>query len=165
MAKRKAKRRPGKGKHRSRTPESTIARVVTTMRSEGLSLRRAAAEKGISPATVLRNAKGALRKNARGRYRARASDRIPRLLVVPSSQGLAEIATRDSRSATIVGEYWNAVNHYLETGDDTDLSRFRGVTVTAAQGNAVPLLTDTAELERLGSVGILSFQSIYARTT
>lgn len=165
MAKRKSKAKAGQGKRTPRTPQSTIARVVTTMRSEGLSLRRAAAEEGISPATVLRNAKGALRKNARGRYRARASDRLLRPLVVPSSQGLAEIATRDSRSATIVGEYWNAVNHYLETGDDTELARFRGVTITAAQGNAVPLLTDTDELERLGSVGILSFQSIYARAS
>lgn len=165
MAKRKVKRRPGQGKRKPRTPQSTIARVVTTMRSDGLSLRRAAAEEGISPATVLRHAKGALRKTSQGRYRARKSDRLLRPLVIPSSQGLAEIATRDSRSATIVAEYWNAVNHYLETGDDTELSRFRGVTITAAQGNAVPLLTDTDELERLGSAGILSFQSIYARAS
>jgi hypothetical protein len=158
MKKRKPKHQRGQGKRNPRTPQSKIARVVTTMRSEGLSLRRAAAEEGISPATVLGNAKGALRKDARGRYRARASDRLLRPLVVPSSQGLAEIATRDSRSATIVGEYWNAVNHYLETGDETELARFRGVAITAAQGHAVPLLTDTDELERLGSVGILSFR-------
>ena len=47
MAKRKTKRRAGRGKRKSRTPESAIARVVTTMRSAGLSLRRAAAEESV----------------------------------------------------------------------------------------------------------------------
>jgi hypothetical protein len=165
MAKRKSKRRAGQGKGKRRTPEFKLARVVTAMRSENISLTRASHEEGISRATVLRHAKSALRKTPSGTYKARKSDRMLRDLVIPTPQGLTEIAIRDSRSATIVGEYWNAVNHYLETGDDTDLARFRSVTIINAQGNAVPLLTDTAELERLGSAGVLSFQSLYARAS
>lgn len=152
----------GKRKPRQATPLK-LARVVTTMRAEGISLSRAAREERVSPATVLRHAKSALRKTSSGTYKARASDRLLRLLVIPAPEGLMEIATRDSRSATIVGEYWNAVNHYLETGGEGELARFRGVSIIDAQGNAAPLLTDTAELERLGSAGILSFQSMYAR--
>jgi len=163
MANRKPKRRARQGK--PRTPQHKFARIVTTMRTEGLSLTRAATEEGVSPATVLRHAKTALRKTANGRYKARKSDRLLRVLVIPTPDGLAEIATRDSRSATIVGEYWNAVHQHLETGDETELARFAGVTITDAQGNAVPLLTDTDELERLGSAGILSFQSLYARAS
>ena len=87
MAKRKSKSKAGQGKHMPRTPESTIARVVTTMQRRIIP-STAAAEEGIAQRTVLRNAKGALRKNARGRYRARASDLLLRPLVVPSSQGL-----------------------------------------------------------------------------
>ncbi|HEY1866745.1 MAG TPA: hypothetical protein VGG70_00520 [Candidatus Cybelea sp.] len=135
------------------------------MRTEKLSLSRASREEGVSPATVLRHAKSALRKTSQGRYKARKSDRLLRPLVIPTPDGLAEIATRDSRAATIVGEYWNAVDAYLATGDETELKRFRGVSIIDAQGNVVPLLTDTAELERLGSAGILSFQSIYARAS
>ena len=105
------------------------------MRTEGVSLTRAAREEGISPTTVLRNAGSALRKTPRGTYKARASDRMLRVLVLPTPEGLAEIATRDSRSATIVGEYWNAVNHYLESGDDSELARLRDVTVIDAEGN------------------------------
>jgi hypothetical protein len=166
MAKRKTKPRGGQGRRKPRpTTQLKLARVVTTMRTEKVSLTSAAREEGISPATVRRHARSALRKTSRGTYKARASDRLLRVLVMPTPQGLAEIATRDSRSASVVGEYWNAVNHYLETGDEKELSRFRGVTITDAQGNAVPLLTDTAELERLGSAGILSFQSLYARAS
>ncbi len=166
MAKRKTKRRTGQAKPKPRqATKLKLARVVTAMRSEDISLSRAAREESVSPATVLRHAKGALRKNSRGTYKARASDRLLRVLVLPTLEGLAEIATVDSRSASIVGEYWNAVNHYLETGDETELVRFHGVSIIDARGNAVPLLTDTDELERLGSAGILSFQSMYARVS
>jgi len=166
MKKRKPKRRSGQGKRKPRpATQLKLARVVTAMRTAGVSLTVASREEGISPATVLRHAKSAVRKTSQGRYKARKSDRLQRVLVIPTPGGLAEIATLDSRSATVLGEYWNAVNAYLETGDDTKLVRFRGVSVIDARGNAVALLSDTAELERLGSAGILSFQSMYARAS
>lgn len=166
MSKRKRKKRIGQGKRKPRpTTPLKLARVVTAMRAENISLTHAAHEEGISRATVLRHAGKALRKTAKGTYKARKSDRLLRVLILPTPAGLAEIATADSRAATMVAEYWNAVNHYLETGDDAELSQFRGVTVTDAQGNAVPLLTDTDELDRLGAAGILSFQSLYARAS
>ena len=173
MQKRKPKPRTGQGKTKPRAAmqkrqqrsQLKSARVLTTMRTEGASLSRASHEEGISPATVLRHAKSALRKTSQGRYTARKSDRLLRALVIPSPEGLAEIATLDSRAATLVGEYWNAVNGFLETGDETALARFRGVSITDASGNTIQLLTDPADLERLGSAGILSFHSIYARAS
>ena len=75
MAKRKTKRRTGQAKPKPRqATKLKLARVVTAMRSEDISLSRAAREESVSPATVLRHAKGALRKNSRGTYKARASD-------------------------------------------------------------------------------------------
>jgi hypothetical protein len=178
MAKRKPTARRGQGKRKPRTPAQFFAQpprrqatamkaahVLAAMRKDRISLRRAAREEGIAPATVLRHAGNALRKTAEGTYKARKSDRLLRVLILPTPNGLAEIATLDSRAATIAGEYWNAVNDFLETGDETELARFRGVTITDAQGNTVPLLTDADELERLGAAGILSFQSMYARAS
>lgn len=135
------------------------------MRTGKVSLRQASREQSISASTVLRHAKAALRKTSRGTYAARGRDTLLRVLVLPTPGGLAEIATLDSRAATLVAEYWNAVNLFLETGDDADLARFRGASIIDAQGNTVPLLTDLAELERLGSAGVLSFQSLYARAS
>ncbi len=170
MTKRKPKPRAGQGKRRpvaTRHQQSQLkaARVLTSMRTEGLSLSSAAREEGVSPATVLRHAKTALRKTSTGRYKARKTDRLLRSLIIPTSEGLAEIATADSRAASIVGEYWNAVNTFLDTGDDTALARFQGVSIRDAHGNAVRLLTDVAQLEHLGSFGMLSFESIYARAS
>ena len=71
-------------------------------------------------------------------------DRLLRVLVIPTPDGLAEIATTDSRSATIVAEYWNAVQPL-----PGDRRRHRPCALSRrsiidAQGNAVPLLTDLA---------------------
>jgi hypothetical protein len=70
---------------------------------------------------------------------------------------------RDSRQASQVAEYWNAVHRYLETGDDSALRKFRRKRITDAKGTRVPLLTDLDELDRLGSAGVLSFESLYAK--
>ncbi len=180
MAKRKTKPKLGQAKRRKKVRSAAqyfaqpqrrretlkkAAHVLSAMRTEKVSLRQASLEQGISPSTVLRHAKAGLRKTSGGTYAARKSDRLLRVLVLPIEGSLAEIATLDSRSATIVGEYWNAVNRYLETGDDTELARFRGQSILDAQGNPVLLLTDLDELERLGSAGVLSFQSLYAKAS
>lgn len=177
MAKRKSKTRRGQAKHgaprtaaqyfsrptRQRESLAKTAHVLSAMRSEGLSLRKASREVGISSQTVRRHAGAALRKTKSGIYKARASDRMLRVLVLPTPSGLAEIATRDSRVATMVGEYWNAVHVFLQTGNDAELARFRGRSIIDAEGNRVALLTDLDELERLGGAGVLSFESLYAR--
>lgn len=173
-----AKKRRVSGKRKARTPaqyfsqpaqrrESQLkaAHVLTAMRTEKLSLHRASRLEGVSPATVRRYAGSALRKTAKGKYQARKTDRMLRVLLLPTPIGLAEIATADSRTATIVAGYWNAVNYFLETGDRSQLAAYDGVTINDAQGRVVTLLTDPAELERLGSAGILSFQSLYARAS
>jgi hypothetical protein len=150
---------------RKRESLQKAAHVLSAMRTEGISLHAASREHSVSPRTVQRHAGPALQKTSRGTYKARKSDRLLRVLVLPTPGGLAEIATMDSRAATMVAEYWNAVNLYLETGDDTDLARFRGHSIIDAQDDAVPLLTDLYELERLGSAGVLSFQSLYAKAS
>ncbi|MFY9663353.1 MAG: hypothetical protein WAK19_02780 [Candidatus Cybelea sp.] len=177
MAKRKSKAPTGQGKRkaprtaaqyfsrptRQRESLAKTAHVLSAMRSEGISLRKASRELGISSQTVRRHAGRALRKTQGGTYKARASDAMLRVMVLPTPSGLAEIATRDSRMATKVAEYWNAVHLFLQTGDDSELQRFRGKYIIDAEGKRVPLLTDLDELERLGAAGVLSFESLYAR--
>ena len=133
------------------------------MRADRLSLHRASREFGLDPRTVIRWGKAALRKRPSGRYAARPHDTLLRVLVVPSSQGLIEIAVRDSRQASRLGEYWAAVQKYLETGDASPIQKFQGKRVIDASRKRVPLLTDLEQLDRLGSAGALSFESLYAR--
>lgn len=179
MPKRKSKPRSGQAKGkpprtaaqyhaRSARQRSLIAKtahVLAAMRTEGLSLSKAARENQITPKAVRHHAGAALRKTPRGTYKARASDKMLRVLVIPAPGELREVATRDSRMATILGQYANAVQTFLQTGDATELQRFQRRYVIDAEGNSVALLTDLDELERLGAAGVLSFESLYARAS
>jgi hypothetical protein len=76
---------------------------------------------------------------------------------------LAGRRTRDSRQATLVSNFWQALHRYLATGDATSVLSFRGKTVTDAKGKGGALLVDLPTLDRLASAGVLSFESIYVR--
>ncbi len=46
-------------------------------------------------------------------------------MVIRFRKGLREIATRDSREASLIGEYWSAVEKYLTRGDASALKKLR----------------------------------------
>ena len=175
--KRRQSRRPANNKHVApRTAEeffvkpdrfqdrwNRVVHVISKMRADGLSLSQASREFGVDPRTVLRLGGSAVRKRANGRYAPRTTDRLLRVLVIPTLEGLREIAVRDSRQASQLAEYWAAVQKYLETGDASALRKIRRKTITNADGKRVRLIKDLAELDRLGSAGVLSFESLYAK--
>jgi len=133
------------------------------MRTDGASLPQAAKDYGVSHRQVQRFGGKALRKQKNGRYVAKVRDSLLRVLVILTLEGLREIAVIDSRQATLLADYWNAVQRYVETGDASALRKFGGKDITDADGKRVRLLTDLHELDRLGSAGVLSFESLYAR--
>jgi hypothetical protein len=134
------------------------------MRADRISLHKASRKFQIDPRTVVRWGGTALRKTASRRYVAKATDQLLRVLVVPTSKGLSEVAVSDSRQASTLGKYWSAVHRYLATGDASRIKKFEGKKVVDAEGQRVALLTDLRELDRLGSAHVLSFESLYGRT-
>ena len=142
-----------------------VLSVISKMRSDKVSLTKASHDTGISPRTVTKWGKSALRKQKSGKYAAKISDNLLRLITIPTPQGRRDIAVRGSKQASLLGEYWNALHWYLQTGNATRLKAFQGKHITDANGVDVPLSIDLAELNRLGSAGVLSFESLYARTT
>jgi hypothetical protein len=88
-----------------------------------------------------------------------------RVLVVPTDKGKREIGVRGFRQASLLGRYWSSVHKYISTGDDSELKKFRGKNIRDANGEEILLMTNLAELNRLGGEGReLSFESIYARS-
>jgi hypothetical protein len=133
------------------------------MRSEGTSLTKTSREFGLDPRKVKAQAGSALRKTKSGRYVARPSDKLLRVLVIPSRDGLTEVVVKDSAVASKIAEYSDAVQKYLRTGDASKLKKFRRIKLLDEKGNRIKLVTDLAELEKLGSAGVLSFESLYAK--
>lgn len=150
--------------HRFQDLWERVVAVVSKLRSQGSSLQQTSREIGISPHTVKRWAGSALRKTPSGRYQAKKRDKLLRVLMIPTHEGPREIAIRDSRQATLLGEYWNAVHRYLATGDSAAIEKFKGKHITDAKGKHIDLLTNLRELDQLGSAGAMSFESIYGRT-
>jgi len=138
--------------------------VVSKLRSEKMSLKRASQEVGIRPETVKRWAGSALKKQPNGKIAPKSSDRLLRILKIPLENGVGEIAVRSSRQATLLADFWNALHRYLATGQSADLDKFRGKFVKAADGSEIPLPTDRAQLRTLGRAGVLSFESLYAHS-
>jgi hypothetical protein len=130
---------------RSQTTMENVAHAVTRVR-EGESLKSSAAEFGIDPRTVVKLSGSTLRKNASGRYTARASDTLLRVMVVPMHGGRVEVAVRGSRAASVLAKRAAAQGEFLATGDDAKLRQLRRTKIFDAAGNEVPFLTDPDDL-------------------
>jgi len=141
-----------------------VANVISKVRADRVPLTKASREFELDPRTVVRLGGSALRKRPNGRYAPKPSDRLLRVLVILTPEGPREIALRDSRQASHVAEHWDAVQRYLQKGDVSALPRFRSVHIVDADGVRVRLLTEVEEIDRLGNAGVLSFESLYART-
>jgi len=142
---------------------TAVTHVISKMRADRVSLWEASREFGLDPRAVARLGKSALRKLQNGKHVAKRKDTLLRILAIPTADGVREIAIRDSRQATILGKYWASVQKYLQTGDASGLKKFHRKRITDASRKRVPLIIDQAELDRLGSAGVLSFESLYAK--
>jgi hypothetical protein len=139
----------------------SVGHVVSRIRSGRISLPKASKEFGIEPSVVTRLGRSALRRQKNGRYVAKKADRLLRVLSILDRDGRREVAVRDSRQASLLGSYWAAVQRYLQTGDDSALREFQGKKIVDASRKRHALLTDLDQLDRLGSAGVLSFESLY----
>ena len=132
-------------------------RVVSEMRATGLPIAVVAAKNGdASPDSVRFWAAQALTGRTDGAT-ATAADRLFRPMRLLTGDGTIAVEIRGSRAAATIGGYWNAVHHYLATGDTGPLQRYQGKRV-----GGVVLVTDPNVIEHVAHIGELSFESIYA---
>ncbi len=113
----------------------------------------------ISTRTVQKYIEPALKKENR-KWVAKKYDRLMRLMRFPTKDGIIEIEIRDSRSATKLGNYWNAVREYLATGNTQQLKQFRHEYIRAGRIQ-YRFITDPESIEELADFGEFRFESIY----
>jgi len=118
--------------------------VLSEARRGKGSLSKLARARGIAPKTV-RRASGAFRKRG-SRWVATRSDRVERWLKSYEIGYRTEVLVKDSRTATLLSRYANAVGRYRETGDPSRLKSFTGRTYRDAAGKTHTFETDPAAL-------------------
>ena len=97
--------------------------VLVESRKSRQSLSKLAKKHDITRKTVLNNT-NAFRKRRR-RWVAKRHDKIPRVMKINENGKEVSIQINDSRTASLVGRYHNAVKKFLSTGDKKAFRRFR----------------------------------------
>ena len=123
--------------------------VLSKLR-QGATLAAAAKEVGIDRRTAVRHLGSALTKRD-GKYRARPVDHISRNMVIYSRGKQFVITVADSKAASTIGQYFNAVKQYLNTGDKSALKNFEAIAVIDSAGVSHRLEINTRKLKAIES--------------
>ncbi len=81
----------------------------------------------------------------------------PSLMRILTSDGPQDVSVADSEDASMIGRFWNATRHFLNTGDEDAMLPFAGKTVGGRK-----LETDPDAIEFWARRGELEFEEIYA---
>lgn len=149
------------GERRRRRVSQRVLDALYYMRSQGLSLGRAARAAHTDPRTVHRHAGRVLTMTPEGQYRAKA-DRLRRAMVVFTTEGVVVGDVRGSAAGSLVAAHWAAVKHYYRSGDASRLTQFRGRRIRV-DGQPMEFMTDPDDLRRHQLAGeVVSFEELYA---
>lgn len=115
-------------------------KVLQLMRRKNYSLTKACERVGISPEAVINNT-DALKKES-DRWVVKRYDTLERSMVIYSNGRSYAITVKDSRHASLIGRYHNAVKMYRDTKDVSYLKPFKGKRVRDIDGQWHTLETD-----------------------
>lgn len=121
--------------------------VLSKVRRNKKSLSEASREKGISIKSVMKNT-NAFKKTG-NRWMPKTYDRISRVMKINENGRSLSIEVNDSRTASLIGRYHNSVKKYLDTGDSSQLQKFKGKTIKDANGNMHTFETDTESIDEI----------------
>ena len=106
--------------------------ALSKVRRNGQSLTNASRELHTSPKTVVKNTNAF--KKLKGKWIAKSQDRISRIMSIYENGEQEWIELRDSRTASNIGKYNNAVKQFLTTGNTDILEEFNKP-IKDAKGN------------------------------
>lgn len=148
---------------RQRATKARALKALSLMR-RGLSLTAAATQARTTPETVRKYAGRAIDRQSNGHYEARPWDRMKRSVRILTPTGPERITVKDSRTATLISDYWNEIDRFVLSGATEGLKRFVNASFQV-DGVKYGFLTDLNQIERLAFAGEISFEDLYAHTT
>lgn len=127
--------------------EKSLSVVNELRNSKTKTIQQAARENSVSVNTVLKHTNGF--KKINNKLIVKKWDRIPRVMRINTDGKEKSIEIKDSRTASVVGRYHNAVKQFLNTGDKTKLQKFRSKKVKDSKGKLHKLETNPEEIIRI----------------
>jgi hypothetical protein len=121
--------------------------ALSDKRNSNQSLSKICKNHGISVKTVIRNTNAF--KKVNGKWVAKKFDRISRVLKINENGQEKSIETSNSKTASIIGKYHNAVKQFLNTGDSKALQKFKNLKIKDSDGNIHSLATNTLQLTEI----------------
>lgn len=118
--------------------------VLSIARKSNQPLSRIAKNHGMSVKTVIRNTNAF--KKVNGQWMPKKFDKISRVLKINEKGQEKTIEVKDSRIASVIGSYHNAVKIFLNTGNVEQLQKFKKKKIKDANGKIHVLETNSQEL-------------------
>ncbi len=73
-------------------------------------------------------------------------DKIPREMIIKEDGNEIPIITKNSKNASIIGQYHNAVRYFLDTGDNSKLKKFKKTRIKDVDGTTHSLETNSDKI-------------------
>jgi len=127
--------------------EKSLAVISELRNTKSKTLPQAANDNNITIKNVIRHTNGF--KKVNGKPVVKRWDRIKRVMRVNTDGKEKSVEIRDSRTASVVGRYHNAVKQFLNTGDKSKLSKFRNKKVKDSKGKLHRLETNPGEIIKI----------------
>ena len=127
--------------------EKSLAVISELRNTKTKTLPQAANDNDISVKNVIKHTNGFKKTN--GKLVVKKWDRIKRVMRVNTDGKEKSVEIRDSRTASVVGRYHNAVKQFLNTGAKSKLSKFRNKKVKDSKGKLHKLETDPEEIIKI----------------
>ena len=127
--------------------EKSLSVVSELRNSKNKTLPQAADNNDITVKNVIKHTNGF--KQVNGKPVVKRWDRIKRVMRVNTDRKEKSVEIGDSRTASVVGRYHNAVKQFLNTGDKSKLSKFRNKKVKDSKGKLHKLETNPDEIIRI----------------
>ena len=122
--------------------------VISELRNtKTKTLPQAATDNDITVKNVIKHTNGF--KKVNGKPVVKRWDRIKRVMRINTDGKEKSIEIRDSRTASVVGRYHNAVKQFLNTGDKSKISKFRNKKVKDSKGKVHKLETNPDEIIKI----------------
>jgi len=127
--------------------EKSLVVISELRNSKTKTLPQAANDNGITVKNVIKHTNGFKKLN--GKLVVKRWDRIHRVMRINTNGKEKSAEIRDSRTASVVGRYHNAVKQFLNTGDKSKLSKFRNKKIKDSKGKLYKLETNPEEITKI----------------